>query len=247
MVGDLGPFVLAQEPRRRRRVGSDRRVLPRVRPQTRRPGGVGRRRPARVGDLVVGALVQRRPPPQPLRRRPARRVRSSVLRCPPDRPDQTRPPRPRLEANNPSLHQTQGGSSPPRSLSGRPSPRSRRPAPERLGDRRVAGIYSLLALTQIRTDGSPRDARPTDWDRRRDRSPPRRAQQSDEGGRRQTDAVQARAHRVDRAGRRHQRRQRQDRLECPRPRRLLQPRPHPNRHAAPHPPVDDPDPTRLQR
>ncbi len=39
-----------------------------------------------LATLVVGALVQRAPAPRPLRRRPARRVRSSVLRCPTDRP-----------------------------------------------------------------------------------------------------------------------------------------------------------------
>ena len=47
---------------------------------------LGRRRRARARDLVVGALVQRAPPPRPLRRRAARRVRSSVLRCPTGRP-----------------------------------------------------------------------------------------------------------------------------------------------------------------
>ncbi|MDZ7734521.1 MAG: IS3 family transposase [Acidimicrobiia bacterium] len=47
---------------------------------------LGRRRPARARDAVVGPLVQRAAPPRPLRRRPTSRVRSSVLRCPTGRP-----------------------------------------------------------------------------------------------------------------------------------------------------------------
>ena len=53
---------------------------------------LGRRRRARARDPVVGALVQRAPAPQPLRRRAPRRVRSSVLRCPTDRPRRGRKP-----------------------------------------------------------------------------------------------------------------------------------------------------------
>jgi hypothetical protein len=68
------------------------------------PPAMGRRRRARARHPVLGALVQRGAAPQPLRRRATRRVRSSVLRCPTDRP------RPGLESNSPSLHQTQGGS-----------------------------------------------------------------------------------------------------------------------------------------
>ena len=47
---------------------------------------LGRRRRARARHIVLGPLVQRAAAPRPLRRRPARRVRSSVLRCPTDRP-----------------------------------------------------------------------------------------------------------------------------------------------------------------
>ncbi len=39
-----------------------------------------------LATLSLGALVQRGPPPRPLRRHPASRVRSSVLRCPTSRP-----------------------------------------------------------------------------------------------------------------------------------------------------------------
>src|SRR4051794_18586194 len=47
---------------------------------------LGRRRRARTRDAVLGALVQREPAARALPRRPARGVRSSVLRCPTDRP-----------------------------------------------------------------------------------------------------------------------------------------------------------------
>ena len=48
--------------------------------------GLGRRRRARARHPLLGALVQRAPAPQPLRRRATRRVRSSLLRCPTNRP-----------------------------------------------------------------------------------------------------------------------------------------------------------------
>jgi hypothetical protein len=48
-------------------------------------GWDGHRR-TRTRDALVGALVQRAPAPQPLRRHAARRVRSSLLRCPTSRP-----------------------------------------------------------------------------------------------------------------------------------------------------------------
>ena len=47
----------------------------------------GRRRRTRIADVVVGSLVQRGSPPRSLRRHPTRRIRSSVLCCPTDRPD----------------------------------------------------------------------------------------------------------------------------------------------------------------
>jgi transposase-like protein len=63
-----------------------RALQDRVRLRARRAEAMGRRRRARARHPVVGAMVQRGAPPQPLRRHPARRVRSSILRCPTDRP-----------------------------------------------------------------------------------------------------------------------------------------------------------------
>jgi len=58
----------------------------RVRLRTRRPKNLGRWRRTRTRHPQLWALVQRRPRPQPLQRRPARRVRSNLPCCPTDRP-----------------------------------------------------------------------------------------------------------------------------------------------------------------
>ena len=88
-LDEIGARPIDRHRRRllRQRAGRDdqRPVQGRVRLRARHPR-LGRRRRPRAGHPVVGALVQRAPPPQPLRRHPASRVRSSVLRCPTGRP-----------------------------------------------------------------------------------------------------------------------------------------------------------------
>ena len=97
----------------------DKRALQdRVRPRARRTASVERRRRARAGDPVVGALVQRATPPRPLRRRPAGRVRSSVLRCPTTRPRRGWKPMERA-STDPGRFTTVPGAG-QRTLAGRP-------------------------------------------------------------------------------------------------------------------------------
>ena len=72
----------------RQRAGGDneRPVQGRVRLRARQPRLLGRCRRPRARHPLMGALVQRAAAAQPLRRCAARRVRSSVLRCPTGRP-----------------------------------------------------------------------------------------------------------------------------------------------------------------